>query len=497
MDRQQQSTSSISSVLSRYSASAINNNNISKSNKLNKKSNRLSDVDAVRIIQKIYRRYYYKRKGHILLCELLFLHGFNNHDGKMLQRAILKSNDYNLQTRVIKSYKEDARKLISNMMSESYVADQLTDAIKSGSINLLKSAISLAVSSNMPLHNLISEAKDTLSYEIQLKTILINIESILELCTSIPVLVSSVDKLREYVKLAMNMGLKQEKVVYEAILRMNKIRNLIDVRDRLRHAVEVCSIKSMDKALAERNKLVLIYGNDFLLDEVKAIEGIKKMYLYESQLGVTTVNVCDNNDKISTMDNQIANDSSGADDIDLPIFVKNQLETLKNSKTPEEFTYASNMLNTLIPQEASRRKYMRLFKWVVAYAFWKYDRNYFSQDDAKIKNAFDNDDNAVTTSNLFTSMNSSTIFATPNKNASKSMKGTSNTTGTAITAINSTSKLSATQLQTEKLVTSALKKGKALSKEEAILSNRSKHERAIADTISKIHTSLKFNTTST
>eukprot|EP00595_Chromulina_sp_UTEXLB2642_P003014 CAMPEP_0196768070 /NCGR_PEP_ID=MMETSP1095-20130614/42308_1 /TAXON_ID=96789 ORGANISM="Chromulina nebulosa, Strain UTEXLB2642" /NCGR_SAMPLE_ID=MMETSP1095 /ASSEMBLY_ACC=CAM_ASM_000446 /LENGTH=332 /DNA_ID=CAMNT_0042137133 /DNA_START=980 /DNA_END=1975 /DNA_ORIENTATION=- len=153
----------------------------------------------------------------------------------------------------------------------------------------------------------------------------------------------------------------------------------------------------MKKLLKKRNDLSRIYGSDFLLDESQAIIGLLRMLDYDYQL-TTQYQVQFNLSKTydeekidSKLDKQIdsrmdikdlklgyesiAITDSDGDDIKLPPFVRTILDDMRNSSTSDDFNKAVQKFILFVPQERKRRIYLRIYKWMVAYCIWSYERS--------------------------------------------------------------------------------------------------------------------------
>jgi len=130
-------------------------------------------------------------------------------------------------------------------MSNAYIVNQLKSAISSGSVELIENAIQLAqTTESLPE---LSEAKKALHKikEVQMVIDALSIE--LEAADTVPRLVASVDKLEDLIQRATYVGLEDSHEVHEAKLRMQKVGSLIQLRDKMRFAVEICSPSKMKR----------------------------------------------------------------------------------------------------------------------------------------------------------------------------------------------------------------------------------------------------------
>lgn len=150
-----------------------------------------------------------------------------------------------IKNRNISSLQASAKKVILETLEESYIRQQLRDAVDSGSTTLLQAALEKADSSRMtsvdtiaPIYN---EARAALADQSHLHETITKLQQDLARSISVPKLLSNVDIILKHVKEARAMGLGGEPPVLEALTRVSKIKSLVAVRDRLRLAIEICS----------------------------------------------------------------------------------------------------------------------------------------------------------------------------------------------------------------------------------------------------------------
>jgi hypothetical protein len=144
-------------------------------------------------------------------------------------------------------------------------------------------------------------------------------------------------------------------------------------------------------AMVERNKQVRIFGPELCAEEAIAVFGMVRMSLYENQISsefrTDTMLFERDSDKSNSALNQSPTSPpsppsspvttqvrADSDDIRLPPFVREVLEHMRDSKTLEEFNEVVGQLVTLVPSESERRAYVRVYKWVVAFATWRYTK---------------------------------------------------------------------------------------------------------------------------
>jgi len=191
-----------------------------------------------------------------------------------------------------------------------------------------------------------------------------------------------VDSLQPLLKQATDLGLAGEYAVQDAALRLKHVQSLIELRDRIRMAVELCSPSKMKSSMAERARLVRLYGPDLLLEEEKAVLGLMRMLSYQHRIDSTQLNA--NTISLRSASIVMAHDKSmsqeqessiGAQegDVFLPPFVHQLLERLRllTLSSSEEYKAAMEKWTKAVPDELRRAFYMRIYKWVVAFATWR------------------------------------------------------------------------------------------------------------------------------
>ena len=161
-----------------------------------------------------------------------------------------------IKTRIIATLQSSAKDAILDTLKESYVKQQLRDAVDSGSDVLLQDALDKANASRMTTVEAIApiykEAQEALADHARLHGTLTNLQQDLARSISVPKLLSNVDILLRQVKEARAMGLGGEPPVLEALLRVGKIKSLVGLRDRMRFAIELCAPSLMERCVLGR-----------------------------------------------------------------------------------------------------------------------------------------------------------------------------------------------------------------------------------------------------
>ena len=381
-----------------------------------RKANAIFTITAFLLTKLLARRGRYKR------LELMFTEGLDECDGGKLQQAINQSFHYKFEYHpVIKEYILKSREIVSIMMTESYIIDQLQDAIKSQSVELLRNAVEIAENSKLIFPMVLQDAKKVLVGVLHRQNTLYDIKVILERSTTIAALVDNYDELQKLINTAVKNRLEDESIIHETVSILKNLQKLIEIRDSIRNGVELCSIFQIQAALEKREQMLFVHGPTFLQKETMAALRLFKLLQFESQLAPDYRRIItDEADEVSNneVDDDIENKevesyklrhSSMRDsmiktildnDVKLPIFARTQLEIMKNATTIDEYNEAQINFCALVPNAKKRNGYVRCFKWIVAVVFWKYGNHTGNQQEFIFA---DNDDDVIFSNDLLVS----------------------------------------------------------------------------------------------
>ena len=270
--------------------------------------------------------------------------------------------------------------MLKTVFDKQYVMDKLNQSIKMMNVEMLIEAINMAKGTILENTTMFKNAQTILENEQRKSMLLLNIENELYKSTSIPKLLSRVDRLLELVNEALSHGLGAERVVSDTLAHLQSIQTLIQLRNKIRISVELCSEKEMESAMSEREKLLKIYGSDLCAEEADAVNSMRKMISFE-RISYKNKESRDGGGKEGEgegegeeRDSNVSNSNGDDTDIKLPMFVCKQLELMRSSKSNVELEEATRNFTILVPNNATRRCYIRAFKWVVAFAFWKFPK---------------------------------------------------------------------------------------------------------------------------
>jgi hypothetical protein len=133
-------------------------------------------LKAATLIQKMMRGSYYRTQGRIFMCETMLETALQRKDELLINRAIAMPQLFGVTSKLIKVYQASAKKLIMEVLSEAFVANELREAMQVGSVEMLRSAIRRANEAKMPYLVELQEARRTLTQLLHLRTVLTNIE---------------------------------------------------------------------------------------------------------------------------------------------------------------------------------------------------------------------------------------------------------------------------------------------------------------------------------
>jgi len=242
-------------------------------------------IRAVVRIQSFIRGKHGHRVGHTYMCEIRFERALLQRDEGALYVAMKKTEALGVKSKALARYKKSASSVILDVLSEAHVVSQLQDAIRSDSDYLLAEAVAAAEASRMGFLPQVKTARQLLVAHQELKTGLAWLERELELATTVPRLLQSVDYIRRLIQEASTKSLHNEPVCQEALFRIGKMRNLLSIRDEMRFACETASPSAMKAAMASRAKLLPIFGDSIFQEELAAIGNMLRMLSVVSQLG--------------------------------------------------------------------------------------------------------------------------------------------------------------------------------------------------------------------
>ena len=284
-----------------------------------------------------------------------------------IQKAILLVDELGVKTKHARTLRQNAKELLLEVQGESYIKQQLEDAIVTGSYQILADALNLAEQAGMTYLEVYKRAKVTYFNVQQKRSVLDNLSALLDKCNSVPKLLAHQEKLHEYVAHCTEIGLGGEYLVQDTLMRTKRLGSLIKLRDEIRYAVEVCSPSRIDAAMDKRNDLVYVFGEDLCAEEVAAVLNMRRMF---ALLGN---NSGDNIRRQRTKSDADDDDEQNDDDTRLPPFVRSSFDKIRDLKLKDEdVTSAVAELELLVPDQALRTHYGRMYKWVVSFATWQY-----------------------------------------------------------------------------------------------------------------------------
>jgi myosin heavy subunit len=277
------------------------------------KVKRKHDMAVIRI-QKHWKGYMIRCKYRVIMCEQLLEKAImKRHDEQLLQRAMSQPMKWKVSSKLITYYTKEVKKLILQVMEENYVDNELRNAILLRSYPLLKQAIVLAEEHKMQTYlNSYQIAQQTLQSLQQNRIILQLVNEYLHKSSTIPLLLSHYyDILTYLVTQAITVyHLQGEPAISQAIHRLKQTHHLFLLRERLRTAIEICSPLQMREAYLSRNKYVKFFGEEFLSEEVIAMENMLHMLSYQQSLLSSTYDIADELQSLNPPQSRNSNSNS-------------------------------------------------------------------------------------------------------------------------------------------------------------------------------------------
>ena len=230
-----------------------------------------------------------------------------------------------------------------------------------------------------------------------------------------PKLVESADYIMFLLQQATERGLHHEPPCRTAVERIGKVKNLLRVRNKIRFHVETASMKGIEEALAEREPLVAIFGEDLYREEMEAVREMKRMIRLlplvtempsderRASLAAGPTNriiTSDSREKeinddegLSDVDEDEAMDNfdptaplgvigsetpnpdgtNGNSDVLLPAWVRRMLLLKRQLIMDKEEGKLKRLLmkiERMVPDRVALNLYSRIFKWNVAFCSW-------------------------------------------------------------------------------------------------------------------------------
>lgn len=326
--------------------------------------------DAATRIQKRFRGMWGRAKSRVNKAQVKLERAISSRSETGLKEAISLVDTLDIKSKHVKVLCQNAKDLLLEVEGEVYVKEQLEEAIVSASDVLLTDAIQLAEDAGMVYLDELRRAKSTLEKVKQRREVLNSIRAILNRCDSVPKLLANTDRLSAYVYQATALGLGGEYLVQDTVLRCQRLKSLIYIRNDIRYAVELCSIKRMKSSMEARNRLLRIYGPELCGEEAAAVMNMMRMFSLSPQELDDDDDEAGETSESGDEDNQ----NQQLSDSLLPPFVREQLDKIHNAKNSDDAAAATEKLHLLVPNETKRKRYVRLFKWVVSFATWKYGK---------------------------------------------------------------------------------------------------------------------------
>lgn len=237
----------------------------------------MKKMAAVVKVQSIIRGFIGRMKARIYICETMFEKALMQRDENALRSALHTTDTFGVHSKALSTFQKSAKRLILDVLSESHVANGLSEAIASDSQGLLQDAITSAEESRMQYLPEYEQALSALKAHRELREGLVWLQTELDKANDVPEFMESVDYIQRLLKEANSKGLQNERVCRSAVIRLGKVKRLISVRNKIRFEVEIASLTGMISALKEREEYVDVFGEDIFREEVEACENMGRM----------------------------------------------------------------------------------------------------------------------------------------------------------------------------------------------------------------------------
>ena len=141
----------------------------------------------------------------------------------------------------------------------------------------------------------------------------------------------------------------------------------------MRAAVESCDFVAMNALMEEQAKVARMYGAGIFGEEMRAMTRMNEMHQREVAIGAMTHHD-DAVGEISKYERKLFGRAWGSSSAHLPLFMFSLLDKIHRSRDVDEvaFDTAQRRLELVTSDPERRNHFHRLFKWVVAFATWKY-----------------------------------------------------------------------------------------------------------------------------
>jgi hypothetical protein len=148
-----------------------------------------------------------------------------------------------------------------------------------------------------------------------------------------------------------------------------KVQTLLPIRNKMRVAVELASRKMVLEGLEERREFCKVHGDDFCKEEMTAMKNMLRMFSFEVQLkGGETITP----PKADSGESNIQGNDGGFDDIRLPKWCFEQLQTIQNAEDAKTRDFEIRQMERRLGSHEKMREVRRVYKWVCQYSTWRH-----------------------------------------------------------------------------------------------------------------------------
>ncbi|GMI30161.1 hypothetical protein TeGR_g7112 [Tetraparma gracilis] len=322
---------------------------------------------AVSRIQGICRIFHAKRAAKVMRTIRRLHEAIHARECEGLQRAIKAVKREATYSRKVANLMDHAREVLNEVYEELDLKAEIEEAIEKESVEMLKMVLTKAAERKMTgapeavyasqlLEKILN--RDDAKERLNMLTYTGNANAVLE----------NADELEEAIRQAVALGVDQD-VVSHAEKYYEKVQTLLPIRNKMRVAVELASRKMVLEGLEERREFCKVHGDDFCKEEMTAMKNMLRMFSFEVQLkGGETITP----PKADSGESNIQGNDGGFDDIRLPKWCFEQLQTVQNAEDAKTRDFEIRQMERRLGSHEKMREVRRVYKWVCQYSTWRH-----------------------------------------------------------------------------------------------------------------------------
>ena len=293
----------------------------------------------------------------------------------LLESAIMSVRHVLSPSKKLRQKEAKARECLISFQGEAFVQHRVESAVRSENVMMLQDACRLVEECGgaTACSTIYHDAVDKMHVLQSRRATLATLRRELDASASIPELLRRADAIVKALQLAEQYGLNEDNMVREAKARLARVDGLLRQRDEMRRAVECCDFAVMHEQLRARKKGARVYGNNFLAIESCAVKRMLEMHAREQSMAADDeMRFVSENDSCHS-ERDLFGSAWGSRTAHLPMFLRSLLEKVHGAVDAGEYKWQQTRLQKAVPDPRRREHYNHLFKWVVAFATWRYE----------------------------------------------------------------------------------------------------------------------------